>query len=251
MIEKAGMSKAEIPLRVVIPTYNEAANLEPLVRAVLAEPKAGVVVVDDNSPDGTGELADRLAAETGRVEVVHRPAKGGLGTAYRAGFRRALELGAAQVVTMDADFSHDPAMLPKFLEASERFDLVIGSRYLRGVSVINWSIQRILLSWFANTYVRAITGLELTDCTSGYRLYRRELLERIGLEQIRSSGYSFLVEMACRAAWRGFRVGEIQIIFAERRQGRSKLSRRDIAEAALTPWRLRLRRMLGRWPGKG
>jgi len=240
------MAAAEVPLWVVIPTYNEARNLEPLARALLAEPRAGLVVVDDNSPDGTGRLADRLAAETGRVEVVHRPEKLGLGTAYRAGFRRALDIEAQYVMTMDADLSHDPAALPSFLEASEDLDLVIGSRYLRGVSVLNWSIERILLSWFANQYVRSITGLRLSDCTSGYRLYRRELLERIGLEEIRSSGYSFLVEMACRAVWMGFRVGEIQIVFAERREGRSKMSKRDIAEAALTPWRLRAMRMLGR-----
>jgi dolichol-phosphate mannosyltransferase len=238
-------NSSPLHLRVVVPTYNEAATLEPLLRAILAHPWAGVVVVDDNSPDGTGAIADRLAAETGRVDVVHRAGKLGLGTAYRAGYKRALELGAEYVMTMDCDFSHDPAALPAFAAAAENYDMVIGSRYLHGVSVINWPMRRILLSWFANNYVRTITGLSLTDCTSGYRLYRRELLQGVGLEQMKSSGYSFLVEMACRATWLGYRVGEVQITFTERREGKSKMSKRDIAEAAIRPIRLRLGRLLG------
>jgi len=235
----------QVPLRVVLPTYNEAGNLEPLVRAVLEHPWAGVVVVDDGSPDGTGDIADRLARETDRVEVIHRERKLGLGTAYKAGYRRALEVGAEYVMTMDCDFSHDPAALPDFYRAARESDLVIGSRYVHGVSVVHWPMRRILLSWFANRYVRAITGLRVTDCTSGYRLYRRELLEKVGLDVIRASGYSFLVEMACRAAWMGFRLSEVQIIFTERREGQSKMSKRDILEAAVTPWRLRAMRLLG------
>ena len=230
----------------VVPTYNEAANLEPLVREVLAQ-AAGlrVVVVDDASPDGTGEIADRLARETGRVDVVHRPGKLGLGTAYIAGFKRALELGAELVGTMDADGSHDPRSLPAFIAAARRADVVVGSRYLRGVSVINWPMQRILLSWFANRYVRALTGLPLTDCTSGYRLYRRRALQSIGLDTIKSRGYAFLVEIAFRTYRQKCRLAEVPIVFYERRRGRSKMSRGVILEAIIMPWRLALGSLFG------
>lgn len=235
------METCEQPIYIVIPTYNEAANLAPQARAVLAQDaRLRVVVVDDASPDGTGDIAQRLARETGRVEVVHRPGKLGLGTAYIAGFKRALELGAEWVGTMDADGSHDPRSLPAFIAATAHADVVVGSRYLRGVSVINWPLHRILLSWFANRYVRWITGLPLTDCTSGYRLYHRRALQRIDLDTIRSRGYAFLVEIAYRAYRRRCRLAEVPIIFYERRQGRSKLSRGVILEAALTPWRLAL-----------
>ena len=232
---------------VVIPTYNEAANLERVAREVLAQDqRLRVVVVDDNSPDGTGEIADRLARETGRVEVVHRPGKLGLGTAYVAGFKRALELDAEFVGTMDADGSHDPRSLPAFIAAAERADVVIGSRYMRGVSVINWPMQRILLSWFANRYVRALTGLPLTDCTSGYRLYSRRALTSIDLDSIRSRGYAFLVEIAFRAYRQRCRLAEVPIVFYERHQGRSKMSRGVILEAIVMPWRL----AFGGWPPK-
>jgi len=230
----------------VIPTYNEAANLEHQVREVLAQDRRlRVVVVDDASPDGTGELAERLARETGRVEVVHRPGKLGLGTAYIAGFKRALELGAEFIGTMDADGSHDPRSLPHFIAAARRADVVVGSRYMRGVSVINWPMQRILLSWFANRYVRWLTGLPLTDCTSGYRLYRRRALESLNLDSIKSRGYAFLVEIAFRTYQRKCRLAEVPIVFYERRQGRSKMSRGVILEAIMMPWRLALGRGRG------
>ncbi|UCH34094.1 MAG: polyprenol monophosphomannose synthase [Armatimonadota bacterium] len=226
---------------IVVPTYNEAGNLESLVREVLAQDdRLRVLVVDDASPDGTGEIAERLARETGRVDVVHRPGKLGLGTAYIAGFKRAMELGAEFVGTMDADGSHDPRSLPAFIATAARADVVVGSRYLRGVSVINWPMQRILLSWFANRYVRFITGLKLTDCTSGYRLYRRDALASIRLDSIKSRGYAFLVEIAFRTHKLGWRLAEVPIVFYERRQGRSKMSRGVILEAAVTPWRLAL-----------
>jgi len=223
----------------VIPTYNEAANLERQVRGALAQDqRLRVVVVDDASPDGTGELAQGLARQTGRVDVVHRPGKLGLGTAYIAGFKRALELGAQFIGTMDADGSHDPRSLPDFIAAAQRADVVVGSRYLRGVSVINWPMQRILLSWFANRYVRFLTGLPLTDCTSGYRLYRRRALQAIDLDTIRSRGYAFLVEIAFRAYREHCRLAEVPIVFYERQRGRSKMSRGVILEAVLMPWRL-------------
>jgi dolichol-phosphate mannosyltransferase len=226
-------------VHMVIPTYNEAANLERQVREVLAQDeRLRVVVVDDASPDGTGELAERLARRTGRVEVVHRPGKLGLGTAYIAGFKRAIELGAQFIGTMDADGSHDPRSLPDFIAAAQSADVVVGSRYLRGVSVINWPMQRILLSWFANRYVRFLTGLPLTDCTSGYRLYRRRALEAINLDTIKSRGYAFLVEIAFRTYRQDCRLAEVPIVFYERRQGRSKMSRGVILEAVLMPWRL-------------
>ena len=235
----------------VIPTYNEADNLEALAREVLAQdPRLRIVVVDDNSPDGTGEIADRLARETGRVDVVHRPGKLGLGTAYIAGFQRAIELGGEFVGTMDADGSHDPHSLPAFIAAAANADMVVGSLYLRGVSVINWPMQRILLSWFANRYVRCLTRLPLTDCTSGYRLYRRQVLQNIDLDSVKSRGYAFLVEIAFRTYRQRWRLAEVPIVFYERRQGRSKMSRGVIIEAMLMPWRLALDRKIGwGWPG--
>ena len=229
---------------IVIPTYNEAANLARLAREALAQDqRLRIVVVDDASPDGTGEIAERLARETARVVVVHRPAKLGLGTAYIAGFKRANELGAEFIGTMDADGSHDPRSLPAFIGAGARADVVVGSRYMRGVSVINWPMQRILLSWFANRYVRWLTGLPLSDCTSGYRLYRRQVLENIGLDSIKSRGYAFLVEIAFRAYRQKWRLAEVPIVFYERRQGRSKMSRGVILEAMVMPWRLALQRL--------
>ena len=232
---------------VVIPTYNEAQNIEALVEEIL---RLGVglrvLIVDDNSPDGTGELADGLAGRRPEVSVLHRPAKTGLGRAYVDGFRQALAQGADCVLGMDADFSHDPKYLPQFLDAAGRADLVIGSRYLPGAGAVGWPLKRVLLSRFANSYVRLITGLRAADCTSGYRLYRREVLEGIGLDSLISRGYSILVELCCRASWLGFRLAEVPIIFGERAQGRSKMSKRVILESALLPWRLRWRRLFRR-----
>jgi dolichol-phosphate mannosyltransferase len=230
---------------VVVPTFNEADNIEKIVRAVFKQPApVDLLVVDDNSPDGTGRIADRLAEApeaAGRVHVLHRAAKEGLGRAYLAGFAWALARGYEAVVEMDADLSHDPLYLPSLVEAAQAADLVIGSRYLNGISVINWPLRRILLSWGANRYVRAVTGLAVHDCTSGYRLYRRRVLESVDLGSVRSNGYSFQVEMTFRAHLAGFRITEVPIIFTERRAGRSKLSKGVVWESFTMPLKLRWR----------
>jgi dolichol-phosphate mannosyltransferase len=233
---------------VVIPTYNERDNLPDLVRAVLAHADTQVMVVDDQSPDGTGQIADALAREFhGRVEVMHRTGPRGLGRSYVDGLRRALQGEARVICQMDADWSHDPKYLPDMIAACDNHDVVIGSRYLHGVSVVNWPLQRIILSAFANRYIRAITGLRAMDCTSGYRCWRRETLARLPLDRVVTEGYAFLVEMLFEAQRRGARIGEVPIIFVERRLGASKLSGNVLLESGLTPWRLRLR-SLGRGP---
>jgi dolichol-phosphate mannosyltransferase len=233
---------------VVIPTYNERENLPNIVPLVLEQDqRIEVLVIDDNSPDGTGELADALAAASPRVHVVHRPGKRGLGTAYRAGFQWAIEQGYDYVFEMDADFSHDPRHLPKFLAEIQDADLVIGSRYLnRRVTVINWPMSRLMLSYFANVYARWVTGLKLWDSTGGYKCYRRRVLEGINLEQVRSNGYSFQIETSFRAWKRGFRIKEITITFSDRNVGRSKMSGAIVREAIWMVWRLRFWALLGR-----
>jgi dolichol-phosphate mannosyltransferase len=227
---------------VVIPTYNECDSLPELVPRVLAIADARVLVVDDDSPDGTGRVADELAARhPGRVDVLHREGPRGLGHAYVAGIRRALEGDAQLICQMDGDLSHDPQYLHSMVAATGAHDLVIGSRYLDGVSVVNWPLRRLVLSTTANLYIRLVTGLPVRDCTSGYRCWRREALERVQLESVRSQGYAFLVE-TLHAAWiAGSRVVEVPIIFVERRKGASKLSSGTLLESALMPWRLRLR----------
>ncbi len=235
----------QIRALVVVPTYNEADNLPRLVPDILAQPgRVHILVVDDGSPDGTGALADSFAQDAGnegRVHVLHREKKSGLGRAYLAGFAWGLARGYDAFVEMDADFSHDPLYLPRLLERAVDADVVVGSRYLNGISVINWPLKRILLSWGANRYVQRITGLPVRDCTSGFRLYRRRALEGMDLDSVRSNGYSFQVEMTFRAAMAGFRIVEAPIIFVERRAGRSKMSESVIWESLLMPWRLRLR----------
>jgi len=232
---------------VVIPTYNEHDNVGEIVPRILeTDPRFEVLVVDDASPDGTGELADRLAAANPRVHVLHRPGKLGLGSAYRAGFRFALERNYDLVFEMDADFSHDPASLPEFLRAIEDADLVVGSRYLNGVTVVNWPIGRLLLSYAANRYTRLITGLPLCDSTAGFKCFRRSVLEAIDLDRVRSDGYSFQIEMSFKTWKKGFRVREIPILFSDRRVGISKMSRRIIIEAAFMVWRLRALELLRR-----
>jgi dolichol-phosphate mannosyltransferase len=232
---------------VVIPTYNERINLPLLVPQVLAQdPRIEVLVVDDNSPDGTGELADRMAAAEPRVHVLHRAVKEGLGKAYIAGFRWALERGYDLVFEMDADFSHDPKFLPEFLRAAEGADLVIGSRYKTGVNVINWPISRLLLSLGANHYAKWITGLPVEDSTGGFKCFRRQVLEAIPLERVRSNGYAFQIEMSFLAWKRGFRICEIPIVFTDRVEGQSKMSRRIVREAIWMVWWLRIRSLLGK-----
>jgi len=228
---------------VVVPTYDERENLGRFVPAVLAQdPDVHVLVVDDASPDGTGRLADEIAAREPRLHVLHRPAKLGLGTAYVEGFQYALRKTDARfVIQMDADFSHDPAAIPGLLAAMERCDVAVGSRYAGGVRVINWPLRRLLLSILANVYAARVTGLDVVDVTSGFKCYRRAVLEQLPLERIRSDGYGFNVEMVVLAAYRGMRVVEIPIVFTERVDGRSKLSRRIIWEAAWLVWWLRIR----------
>jgi dolichol-phosphate mannosyltransferase len=234
----------DTPILVVVPTYNERENLPILARGILAHPGYGLLVVDDNSPDGTGALADALAAEhPGRVAVLHRTGPRGLGRSYVDGLRHALASGARLIFQMDADLSHNPEYLPALAAAAADHDLVIGSRYLMGVSVVNWPLHRIFLSAFANRYVRAVTRVSATDCTSGFRCWRREALERLPLESMVSNGYAFIVEMLFEASRRGCRIGEVPIIFVERRQGQSKVSGRVLAESLIVPWRLRLRRL--------
>jgi glycosyltransferase involved in cell wall biosynthesis len=229
---------------VVVPTYNEAENIELLAQQLLALPlNLRVIVVDDNSPDGTGAILDRLAAEDGRVQPVHRPGKLGLGTAHIAGFKRALEAGAQLVVSMDADFSHDPRYIPDMVEKMRECDLVIGSRYVRGGGTRHCTLPRKFLSWGANAFAKTVLGLRAKDCTAGFRCYRREVLERVGLDQIFSNGYSFLIEMLYRTERLGYRVGEVPIIFENRQRGTSKISRKEIAKALYTVLRLRFRRL--------
>jgi dolichol-phosphate mannosyltransferase len=228
-----------------MPTYNERENLPQIVPLTLRQdPGVHVLVVDDNSPDGTGELADRLAAESERVHVIHRPGKLGLGTAYIAGFKWALARDYEYVFEMDSDFSHNPDHIPVFLEAVQQYDLVLGSRYLKGVTVINWPMSRLLLSYFANRYARIVTGLPFTDTTGGFKCYRREVLEAIELDRITSEGYSFQIETTFRAWRKGFKIGEIKIIFTDRSEGASKMSGKIIREAIWKVWWLRLLRIV-------
>ena len=230
----------------VVPTYNEAENLPLLVPAVLAQDeRLEVLIVDDDSPDGTGKCADDLALANPRVHVLHRPQKQGLGPAYRAGIARALELGADFVVQMDADFSHPPAMLTKMLEEIERHDVVSGSRYVEGITVVNWPIERILISYFGNAYVRRVTRLRVTDTTGGFRCMRRELLERIGIEHVRANGYAFQIELNYRLARAGASVMEVPFFFSDRRRGTSKLSWRIGFEAIWIAMWLRVADALG------
>jgi dolichol-phosphate mannosyltransferase len=232
---------------VVVPTYNEALNLPLIVPQILAQdPRIEVLVVDDNSPDGTGRLADEMTASDQRVHVLHRPGKGGLGKAYLAGFRWALERDYEFVFEMDADFSHDPKFLPDFLRAAEDADLVIGSRYKTGVNVINWPIARLLLSLGANQYARWITGLPIEDSTGGFKCFRRRVLEAIDFERVRSNGYAFQIEMSFRAWKKGFKLAEIPIVFVDRTLGESKMSKKIIREAVWKVWKLRLLSLLGK-----
>jgi dolichol-phosphate mannosyltransferase len=234
-------------LLVVVPTYNERVNLPLVVPAILQQdPRIEVLVVDDNSPDGTGQLADEVAASTPRVHVLHRPNKEGLGKAYLAGFKWALANRYDLIFEMDADFSHDPKFLGDFVRAAADADLVIGSRYRAGVNVINWPISRLLLSIGANEYARWITGLPLADSTGGFKCFRREVLEAIDFEKVRSNGYAFQIEMSFRAWKKGFRLVEVPIVFTDRVEGQSKMNKRIVREAIWMVWWLRLQSMFGR-----
>lgn len=230
---------------VIVPTYNECDNLPLLVAALLRIPGLRILVVDDGSPDGTGQVADTLAGRAdGRVSVLHRTGPRGLGVSYVDGIRLALTTDATAICQMDADLSHDPADVPRLLEQAAHADLVIGSRYIPGGAVENWPRHRLLLSGFANRYVRTILGLHVRDCTSGFRCWRREALERIPLQQIASNGYAFLVELTWMAATTGCRIAEVPITFVDRREGASKMSRGVMVESVLMPWRLAVRRRI-------
>lgn len=233
---------------VVVPTYNEAENLPLIVPLILEKgERIEVLVVDDNSPDGTGKMADEMASESARVHVLHREGKLGLGTAYLTGFKWALERDYEFIFEMDADGSHDAKHLPEFLAAIQDADLVLGSRYLKGrVTVVNWPMSRLLLSYFANIYARVVTGHRLYDATGGFKCFRRRVLEAIDLDEVHSNGYSFQIEMSFRAWRRRFRIVEIPIVFVDRVEGTSKMSGGIVREAVWMVWLLRLKRLFRR-----
>ena len=226
---------------VIIPTYNERDNIPRIVPMVLEQDRRlEVLIVDDNSPDGTGAIADKLAFENPRVHALHRAGKLGLGTAYLAGFHWGIERGYDWLFEMDADFSHDPSHLPQFIDALGSHDIVLGSRYLEGrVTVVNWPIGRLLLSYYANVYARIATGLPLGDATGGFKAFHRRVLEAIDLKRVESEGYAFQIEMSFRAWKKGFRIGEIPIVFVDRTLGESKMSKKVFREAVWKVWKLR------------
>ncbi len=237
---------------VVIPTYNERENISRLIPEILRQDdRISVLVVDDNSPDGTADVVQAMAEKNNRIRLLRRPGKLGLGSAYREGFAFALAQGAHYVIEMDADFSHDPDSIPELLAKAETFDLVIGSRYMNGVSVVNWPIRRLLLSYSASVYTRLITGLRISDCTSGFKCFRREVLESLDIASVSSDGYSFQIEMNFLSMEKGFTIGEIPIIFIDRHAGTSKMSRKIVREAVFMVWKLKLVSLLRRFTGRG
>ena len=242
------MGTAANPLAIVcLPTYNERENLERMLRAIgEAAPGVRVLVIDDNSPDGTGEIADRLAAELGYVDVLHRPEKQGLGPAYIAGFRQAIALGAELILEMDCDFSHDPAALPSLLAAAANAELVLGSRYVPGGSTVNWGLSRRVISSFGSLYARTVLGLRVRDLTGGFKCYHRAALEAIDLDAVASKGYAFQIETTYRVIRKGMRVAEVPIRFADRELGGSKMSRSIVLEAMWKVPQLRLAALAGR-----
>jgi dolichol-phosphate mannosyltransferase len=234
---------------VVVPTYNERENLAPLAQRILGLPaKVDLLVVDDNSPDGTGRIADDLAAREVSVHVLHRTEKSGLGRAYIAGFKWALEHGYDFVFELDGDFSHNPDDIPMFLEAAQNADLVLGSRYMNGIRVINWPLSRLMLSKSAAKYVQIITGMPFTDPTGGYKCFRRRALEAMSLDDVRSNGYSFQIEMTHRLWRQGMKVVEVPIVFTDRFQGHSKMSGHIVREALIMVWRLFFQNKMRRRP---
>ena len=236
---------------VIIPTYNERDNLPRVARRVLSLPvSVDMLVVDDNSPDGTGKIADELAATEERVHVLHRPEKAGLGRAYCAGFLWALERGYEFIFEMDGDLSHNPDDIPAFLEAARNADLVLGSRYSNGIRVINWPLNRLMLSLAAAKYVKVITGMPFSDPTGGFKCFRRDTLKLLDLENVNSNGYSFQIEMTHKVWRQGLRIAEVPIIFTDRFQGRSKMSGKIVREALLMVWRLLAQNGFRRRPGR-
>jgi dolichol-phosphate mannosyltransferase len=233
---------------VIIPTYNEKQNILAIIQAIFEQKLAGleILVVDDSSPDGTGDLVAAAAAADPRIHLLRRAKKLGLGTAYVAGFRFALDRDYERIIEMDADFSHDPRDLGRLLEASANADIVVGSRYINGVNVVNWPLRRLLLSMFASYYTRIITGLPQHDCTAGFKCFRREVLENLALERVQSDGYSFQIEMNFRAWVKGYTIKEIPIVFIDRAAGTSKMSKRIIREAIWMVWKLKFLQLAGK-----
>jgi dolichol-phosphate mannosyltransferase len=232
---------------IIIPTYNEIENIEKLVKEIYEiEPSVNILIVDDNSPDGTGEEVKKLRDQFNNLFLIQREGKFGLGTAYVTGFKYALRNGYTLIFEMDADFSHDPKEIPNFLNAVKDADLVIGSRYINGVNVVNWPLSRLILSVFANKYTRIVTGLPLCDSTGGYKCFRREVLQAINLENVRSGGYSFQIEMSFKAWKKGFQLKEIPIIFIDRAVGKSKMSKQIIREAVWMVWKLKFKSLFGK-----
>ena len=231
---------------VIIPTYNERTNIENMINEVLALPgELNILVVDDNSPDGTGEYVRNLTQTNSRIHLIEREGKLGLGTAYVAGFKYLLERDFDIAVQMDADFSHDPKEINNFLKVIEDYDLVIGSRYIQGVNVINWPMKRLLLSYFANIYTKIITGIPVKDATGGFKCFRKEVLASINLDNIHSNGYSFQIEMNFKTYKKGFKIKEMPIIFMDRVEGVSKMSKKIVREAVTMVWKLRFKSMFG------
>ncbi|HEY6906730.1 MAG TPA: polyprenol monophosphomannose synthase [Ignavibacteriaceae bacterium] len=231
---------------IITPTYNELDNIGKLIPDLLDNyENLDLLVIDDNSPDGTGNYVEELTKTNPRLKLIKRERKLGLGTAYIAGFKYALQHNYDYIFEMDSDHSHDPKEIKNFLEAVKTYDLVLGSRYVRGVNVINWPMRRLLLSYFANKYTRFITGLPVQDATGGFKCFRRKVLESINLDNIKSNGYAFQIEMTFKAWKKGFKVGEIPIIFVDRVKGTSKMSKKIVREAVFMVWKLRIRSALG------
>ena len=231
---------------IIIPTYNELENLPRLLPEVLSKEEGiHILIVDDNSPDGTAAFVENEMKNNNRIHLIKRPSKQGLGTAYIAGFKFAIQNGYDFVFEMDADFSHDPKEIPRFLDEIKNSDVILGSRYINGVNVINWPMRRLLLSSFANLYTRFITGMPVHDATGGYKCFRRKVLEAINLEKVTSNGYAFQIEMSFKAWKKGFKLKEIPIIFVDRVKGKSKMSRKIVREAVTMVWKLRLKSIFG------
>jgi len=232
---------------VIIPTYNEMENIQLIIPDLLGRYKNNldILIVDDNSPDGTGTFVDELCKTNERVKLIQRGRKMGLGTAYVAGFKFALQNNYDFIFEMDADYSHDPKEIKNFLRAIKNYDLVLGSRYVKGVNVVNWPIRRLLLSYFANIYTRWVTGMPIKDATGGFKCFRRAVLESINFDKVKSNGYAFQIEMTYKTWKQGFRIGEIPIIFIDRSLGQSKMSKKIVREAVIMVWKLRLRSMIG------
>ncbi|MCP4726710.1 MAG: polyprenol monophosphomannose synthase [bacterium] len=232
---------------IIIPTYNEISNIRRIIEAVLSQDYSlEVLIVDDNSPDGTGNTVRELQEKDSRIHLLEREGKMGLGTAYICGFKYAIKNNFDYIFEMDADFSHNPTEIPNFLNSIKENDLVLGSRYIQGVNVVNWPLRRLILSYGANLYTRIITGLRVRDATGGYKCFRREVLEAIDLDKIHSNGYTFQIEMTYKAWKKGFTIKEIPIVFIDRVQGQSKMSRKIIIEAIFMVWKLRFLSLIGR-----